>query len=477
VTATSGADLLAPLAAFARLPDWLAEAMRPARVAASLTRHVPELADGRLALLDCTPQRLRAKGSDWVARYELRVAEPTGAPRAVVLAGSLHPPGRALPARVGAVDDGVGFGDPGWACVLPDLRLDLHVQERDEALPALPQLVRPAAVTRLLEPVLHQAGYDGARITTCDPVVVRYKPGSRCTVVVELGYAHGGPGPSPVVLKTHQGDKGETAWAAMNALWQRPEGWRHAVRLAEPLGYLRADRVLVQGPVPEERTLKDLVRQTVGRGRAADLDRLRLELTRTAHALAAVHGCGASYPRAATFEEELLEVEGVVQRLSLSVPQLAAAARPLLSALADGATSATPDPSVPAHHDFRPAQVLLHGAGLGFIDFDGACMAEPALDLGRFRAKLRDIGVSALDPSDEPVAPERVQTALRLLDELCEHFLAQYLRHAPVSRHRVVLWETCDLFTALLHAWTKVRLLRVEPRLTVLAHQLCTQSL
>jgi hypothetical protein len=35
---------------------------------------------------------------------------------------------------------------------------------------------------------------------------------------------------------------------------------------------------------------------------------------------------------------------------------------------------------------------------------------------------------------------------------------------------RVQLWETIDLVTAMLHAWTKVRLLRVEPRLIVLRH-------
>jgi thiamine kinase-like enzyme len=154
------------------------------------------------------------------------------------------------------------------------------------------------------------------------------------------------------------------------------------------------------------------------------------------------------------------------------VPGLAAAAAPLLSGLRDGAAAVPADAAVPAHHDFRPAQVLLHGGGVGFIDFDGAAMAEPALDLGRFRAKLRDIGISVLGLGEGPVAADRVEQNLRLLDDLCEHFLAEYLRHAEVSRDRVVLWETCDLFTAVLHAWTKVRLARIEPRLRVLVHQL-----
>ena len=472
MTGTSSPEqLVGPLTAFASLPDWLAAAMQPARVAESLVRHVPELANGRLTLLGLRPQRLRAKGSAWLARYELRVmAAPAAEPRDVVLVGFLHPPGHGLPTGAGAGD--VALGERGWACVLPELRLELHVQERDDALPALAKLGQPAALARLLEPVLHQAGYDEARITTCHPEVVRYKPGSRCTIVVRVDYADGYPGPSPVVVKTHQGDKGENAWAAMDALWQRPETWRHAVRLAEPLAYLREGRVLVQGPVPEELTLKELIRCVIGRGQAADLDRLRLELTRTAYALAALHGSGASYPRTATLQGELLEVAGVVQRLSLSVPELAAAAEPLLSALGDGAACVAAGPVVPAHHDFRPAQVLLSGEGPGFIDFDGASMAEPALDLGRFRASLRDIGVSALSPDGEPVAAQHMQSILPLLDDLCDHFLAEYQRHAEVSGQRVVLWETCELLTILLHAWTKVRLHRVEPRLTVLLHQL-----
>ena len=53
----------------------------------------------------------------------------------------------------------------------------------------------------------------------------------------------------------------------------------------------------------------------------------------------------------------------------------------------------------------------------------------------------------------------------------CETFLTDYQQHAAVSRERVLLWETCDLLTSLLHAWTKVLLPRVEARLALLVHQ------
>ena len=57
---------------------------------------------------------------------------------------------------------------------------------------------------------------------------------------------------------------------------------------------------------------------------------------------------------------------------------------------------------------------------------------------------------------------------------MCDDFLADYRRHAPVSPGRVELWEMIDLFMALLHTWTKVRLLRVQPRLAIVQHRLAS---
>ena len=195
-------------------------------------------------------------------------------------------------------------------------------------------------------------------------------------------------------------------------------------------------------------------------------------MAKTGRALAALHQSGAVYGRTATLDEEVAEIREVVGRLSLSVPALEEGARPLLRRIEELSATHPAEPSVPAHHDFRPAQVLLHAGQLGFIDFDGASMAEPALDLGRFRAKLRDIGISVLAASGQPLSGPALSDNLRLLDGLCDDFLQSYCDRAQVSRERVLLWETCDLLTAMLHAWTKVRLARITPRLTVLRHHL-----
>jgi hypothetical protein len=471
--------VIAPLDTFAVLPDWLAAGMDGERVRESLRRHVPELAEDRPRLLAVTPERLRAKGEEWLARFRLTVADAGAESRSVVLVGNLFSPYAAAPVDHES-GSGPSFGEAGWTCWLDDLRLQLEVETVDPALPALQDIVDPAAARDLLQQVVVQAGYTNAAVSACRPNVVRYKPGSRCTVVVEVDYDRTDgdrSGPDPIVIKTHQGDKGQTAWAAMTALWQSPLARQGVVTLAEPLGYEPERRILFQGPIPEDCTLKELARTAIEDGSAAQLDRLREELARTAYALAALHQSATSYGGTATLDGELAELREVVGRLAFSVPPLEPAADSLLSRLEELSVEFPAEGSVPSHHDFRPAQVLLHAGTVGFIDFDGASMAEPALDLGRFRAKLRDIGISVLSASGEPLAGSALTQNLTLMDGLCEHFLDAYTDKATVSRERVLLWETCDLLTAMLHAWTKVRLARITPRLTVLKHHLEQHSI
>jgi hypothetical protein len=40
---------------------------------------------------------------------------------------------------------------------------------------------------------------------------------------------------------------------------------------------------------------------------------------------------------------------------------------------------------------------------------------------------------------------------------LSEKILDEYEKHAPVSRQRVALWETLDIFMLVLHGWIKVK--------------------
>jgi hypothetical protein len=467
-------DVVAALEEFAELPDWLAGVRGTDRVAEALRRVVAELPEPRIEGITADVDRLRAKADTWQVHCRVEWVRD-GQPSELVLVGRLVPPGWRTPEPEAT---SASFGEPGWRCYLPDVRMLLEVEVADAALPSLPSLVDAHRAADVLEACLREAGYD-VDVDGCVPDVVRYKPGSRCTIVYRMRYRDGAPGPDPLVVKTHHGDKGRTAWEAMRALWALPVATGGVVTLAEPLAYLPAERVLVQGPVPEDRTLKDLARQAFTEaltgGSANTLDELREMLARTAAALAALHGSGARYGRTATWGDELAEVREVAARLSATVPRVGTAADPLLGRLEALHTSASADPLVSAHYTFRPAQVLLHDGRIGFIDFDGSCRAEPALDLGRFRSALRDIGIGAFTASGLPVEEGGpLERHLRLLDELCDDFVAEYQRHASVTVDRVALWETTDLLTTLLHAWTNVRTAWVAPRLAVLRHTLST---
>lgn len=476
MTTTTARDaVLDGLDRFAGIPDWLAAPMRPGRLESSLRSHVPELSSRSLELVDCRADRLRAKDDQWLVRCRVWVA-PAGAaaheqPTEVVLAGRLLPPGRLAP------QDGTrgAFGAPGSTLWLPDLRLELATEEADPGLPALEDLMVPGRAARIIEDMLRAGAYPHARVASVTPHVARYKPGSRCTVVYDVEYDPPSPDlPNPVVGKTHYGEKGAFAHQAMTALWETPLSAGDRVVLAEPLGFRPGDRVLLQGPVPEDQTLKVLATDAFETLDPVLLEALRTELRRTAAALAALHTSGAVFERTVTVRDWLDETVEVLDRLSLTLPGVRDWAAPLVAELERTAREVPADPAVAAHHDFRPAQVLLGPGPVGFIDFDGACLAEPGLDLGRFRGKLRDIAVTALASGPGGYRPDLLQQRLELVDGFCDVFLEEYRAHAPVTPRRVDLWETIDLLTALLHAWTKVRLHRVHPRLAILRHHLLT---
>jgi thiamine kinase-like enzyme len=454
------------LRGLARLPDWLAAPRRSERVRASLLRNVPELATGKILLSDVVPEQLRAKGGRWLARYQLTVRTGAAAhPSRVVLVGEVLPPG----APETTDECRVQFGEPGWHGFLPDLRLRLIVQDTDDGLPILPQLVDPDSARILLQQCLHEGGYPQARVAACRPTVVRYDPGSRCTILYRVKYVGAPAGlPDPVVFKTHSGDKGRTAYEAMRTLWDTPLSSGAVLNLAEPLAYLSDVKILAQGPVPEDRTLKALARSALVESTPAAIRELRTELRKTADGLVALHGCGAQQGLTSTWRDELDEVQEVVARLTLTIPAVAAAANPLIAGLAALADDVPSDRAVPTHGTFRPAQVLLHRDKIGFIDFDGSCMAEPALDIGRFRASLRDMAVNAPSRAGMPLEGKALAGRLSMVDELCEEFLDHYRQQTPVTRERVVLWEATDLLTYVLHAWSKARVDRVQPRLLLL---------
>jgi hypothetical protein len=462
------------------LPDWLSTIADPTLIAAALTSAVPEFAAGALALRTCRVDRIRLKDGRWTALYQLTVAGPgadADAAREVWLTGTLSPPHAAAPPP--AVTTGA-FGTEGWAAYLPALHLALRTQPPDVDLPILPQLTDPAEARALLEQAIRAGSPRCVDITieSCAPQVMRYKPGSRCTILYHLTYspelAADHRRPAFVVAKTYQGKKGQTAYDGMRALWNSPLGAGDVVTLAEPLAFVPELGLLIQGPIPGDRTLKDLIRAALRSGAPEVMDELHAYLRQTAAGLAALHQSGVQAGKVRDYADALGEVREVIDELAGLIPDVASAATPLLDRLTALAATYPPDADGPAHGSFRPAQVLLHEGRVGFIDFDSFCRSEPARDLALFLSNIISVGLNtgADDEDDEPVDVESRLDYLEQLERLTEIFLAQYESLAPISRPRLALWSAAMIFIQVLEYWTKVKPARLKNMIFLLERRL-----
>jgi Ser/Thr protein kinase RdoA (MazF antagonist) len=463
------------LRALARPPHWLRAAADGSELASALTRRVPEIASGELELRGCDVDRVRIKSDGCSARYRVGVSSGGAGPERIVeLHGELIPPGRPQP-RASA---SAAFGEAGWRRWVPELRMMMTTEPPDTVLEAMPALTDAQVAPELVERAIRTASprYASFRAGSYRPHVARYKPGSRCTVVYDLELSPGAPEdwPRSVVAKTYHGDKGRTAFDGMRALWASP--LRQArVAIAEPLGFLPAERVLVQRVIPHRRTLKDLLRSSLASGSPEALADLRSTIEETAHGLGALHRSGVQAAQRVAWGDQVAETREVIGRLAALVPALAGSAQSFLDDAARIATAHPAQAAVPAHGSFRPAQVVLDDAGgIGFIDFDGFCLAEPAMDVAQFCATLRDVGLRALENGPQIAERgDRRDTGLARLDAECACFVAAYEQAAgPISTTRVGLWETMYALVAVLHCWTKVKFDRLPYRLSVLRRRL-----
>jgi hypothetical protein len=282
-----------------------------------------------------------------------------------------------------------------------------------------------------------------------------------------------------VVAKTYQGKKGQTAYEGMRALWNSPLGAGDVVTLAEPLAFVPELGLLIQGPIPGNRTLKDLIRAALRSGAPEVLDELHAYLRRTAAGLAALHQSGVQAGKIRDYADALGELREVIAELANLLPDLPGAATPLLDRLTALAATYPADADGPAHGSFRPAQVLLHEGRVGFIDFDSFCRSEPARDLALFLSNIISVGLNtgAEEEDEEPVDVESSLDYLDQLERLAEIFLAHYETLAPISRPRLALWSAAMIFIQVLEYWTKVKPARLKNMIFLLERRLRTTGL
>jgi hypothetical protein len=472
-------DLLAGMAQLMSLPDWLLAPLQAENFIDALQLHVSEFASGEWLILYCGIKRffLKDDGGYWEGTYRLIVkSSVTGQEQAVTLYGLLTAPWLVKPNTTER--SALPFGSPDWHCFLPELNLSLETEPPEKKLASLAQVADASQSRVLLDKVFREEGRLPADISivSCTPQILSDKPGSRCIIRYELEYSSPSESlpccPRAVIGKVYRNNsKAQNAFEGMSALWRSSLAGSSLVTIAEPLAHLPDLKMMLQAIIPGEESLEDLLKSLIKNPQSGTREMVFEYMKKTARGLAAVHQCGVVYGEHIEISERFADAREKAHRLGVIAPELEGQVLPLIKQLEHLAAAYPEEAVVPTHGTFNPEQVLIDGNRIGFIDFDSQCMAEPALDVGLFRAAIKDTGMNISFSSALPVQSERL-ARLAFLDEIGEAFLHEYEAHATVSRDRVALWEAIDYLRNCLHYWIKVKPAEPDHVLLILDHHL-----
>jgi hypothetical protein len=173
-------------------------------------------------------------------------------------------------------------------------------------------------------------------------------------------------------------------------------------------------------------------------------------------------GVRAGSPR--TMKDELGRARDAVGRIGLDAPAFAAWLTAVLDSVTEAARRTPTRPLAFAHGDFTLSQLLMAGLGVGVLDFDGLCQAEPACDLGRFLASLRTVLAKSGNPSGD-----------RLASRFLDVYQAVGGQTNPEDRARV--YELTSLVRMAAHSWQRLKASRLRVVCSVLERQVAELGL
>ncbi|GEM_PF-3588381 len=419
-----------PLAIPSELADVAQRALDGKYMVELFRRELPRFCTVPIRVLGCRPRAVKSRSAlrerKLRVTYTVKLEIADGRPVRRSLLGTVPSKNRENDPRLEPLCRAAA-GHPSLApfrrpiMYVPELRMSLQVFPLDRRLPALLEMTGPGNEV-LLAPFLSECR-DGATIEQLATEVLHYKPRNRCVLrlTARLADPRRGPSERVVYAKIFADDRGAASHRAMLKLWDVAHRSKH-LRLPEPLGYDADRRMLVMAEAPGERDLALWLR-AVEKGQplpdGVDHPRLARCIQVVAAALAELHGSGIEPNAARTFAGE---VESQRSDLKLVGDRQGALVAELESLL-DRLDLAAPDDDrlAPSHGGFRHTQLVGNDEHLTIIDFDGLCMASPALDAANFVCRLRHA------PITQPTAPPN-------LKRLAELFRAEFLRHEPHVR-------------------------------------------
>jgi hypothetical protein len=326
--------------------------------------------------------------------------------------------------------------------VILSLGMRVYRFPNDPALPSLTKALDPQTVSAALTEVLPEFHPSAARILRCDLKVMRFRPGRRCTVRVNVWLRDKETG---TIYKRvlygkiyHDLEKAGFVYEQMLSLSNSMPAKDGRISFATPSAFLPDLAMVLQEPI-EGGALEDLISCDTEacdpRGFAGTI--------MAASALAAFHtSSGLVAGKARSISKELVrfkkrgaEIGQVDPKLSENMIKLADTLSAWLDTLDHwGATTCL------VQGDCKPAQFFINQQQVFLLDFDHAGMADPAVDVGTFLATLQQMQVKeTLKNRGQPVPCASWMPGLK------RQFLEAYCR---ASRDPSGLWHRAEWYQA-----------------------------
>ncbi|HEY2704163.1 MAG TPA: phosphotransferase [Candidatus Dormibacteraeota bacterium] len=369
----------------------------------------------------CGRPRAELDGDACSFQYRLGVRDPGGDRRELLVLGTMLPAPGAAAAYEREVLAPVAAG---WAPQCPAPRATAAVETLGMAVSVFPVTGEVPALVAATDPA-RVAAVLGSPVETADLVRLRRSGGA------VLLYRRAGGG--DVFGKAGYAASAELVTAVLEAL---PGGGEGGVAHPRVLGRsAELDLTLISrvpGRRPDLRVAADREAAVGAAGRVG----------------VALHSSAIAAGPAHTLGDELARAAAAVAAIAVYIPEVAAW---LEGALRGARAAAGRSPEAPlalAHGDLTPSQLLLDPGGVGVIDFDGVCQAEPAFDLGRFLAYLWTGLAKVGDPDGDGHAGR---------------LLAAYAAAggAEVATERVEAYAIASLVQMAAHSWRTLKTARL----------------
>ncbi len=282
----------------------------------------------------------------------------------------------------------------------------------DAALPGLSLLVRPPELVEFLSSLLVEWMDAGKRISDCRVNLLRYVPGKRCIVALQLrieSKESGGVECRKLIAKAYANGRGKKVYSTLREL--QNHGFADGLlTVSQPLAYDAKWQLLLLRHCEGE-LLRNLV---------LTQSNLEWAMEGAAEWLAKLHRCGLTRGRGYSLQHHLRTLEARRQHLERVSSEVARSFEGILARIRRQIEKIEERRLGPTHRDFSPDHLLVDGAHFTGLDFDEFCQYDPIFDVGHFIAHVGYLGLLH-------------SGSLHRFDPLAERFSATYQSRAGIQ--------------------------------------------